>query len=44
MTGMLTAAMIPRISEGSLMRATPPILRISEGTRSSAMTAQAPAS
>src|SRR5213593_4076580 len=44
MTGMVTAAMIDLISAGSDMRATPPSLRISAGTRSSAITAQAPAS
>ena len=43
-TGIETAAMMPRISDGSLMRATPPVLRISAGTRSSAITEQAPAS
>src|SRR6266511_745247 len=35
--------MIPRIISGSLMRATPPWARISAGTRSSAITATAPA-
>src|SRR5271157_2254310 len=44
MTGMLTAAMIPSIMSGSLIRATPPAARMSDGTRSNAMTAQAPAS
>src|SRR5436309_14404136 len=44
MTGMVTAAMIDLISSGSDMRATPPSLRMSAGTRSSAMTAHAPAS
>src|SRR5438270_6945303 len=44
MTGMVTAAMIDLISWGSDMRATPPSLRMSAGTRSRAMTAQAPAS
>ena len=44
MTGMLTASMIPSIIDGSLMRATPPAARMSAGTRSSAMTATAPAS
>ena len=36
--------MIPSIIEGSLMRATPPAARMSAGTRSSAITATAPAS
>ena len=36
--------MIPSIIAGSLMRATPPAARMSAGTRSSAMTATAPAS
>ena len=44
MTGIDTAAWIPLIMSGSLMRATPPSRRISEGTRSSAITATAPAS
>src|SRR5216683_6995777 len=44
MTGMVTAAMIDLISSGSDIRATPPSLRMSAGTRSSAITAQAPAS
>src|SRR3989475_8463023 len=44
MTGIVTAAMIDLISSGSDMRATPPSLRMSAGTRSRAMTAQAPAS
>src|SRR5205823_186013 len=44
MTGIVTAAMIDLISSGSDMRATPPSLRISAGTRSSAITAHAPAS
>ena len=43
-TGIFTAAMIPSIISGSLMRATPPSRRMSAGTRSSAMTAVAPAS
>ena len=43
-TGMLTASWISVILVGSAMRATPPAARISAGTRSSAMTAQAPAS
>ena len=36
--------MIPSIRSGSLIRATPPWARMSAGTRSSAMTATAPAS
>ena len=36
--------MIPSIIEGSLMRATPPAARMSDGTRSRAITATAPAS
>ena len=44
MTGIVTAAMIDLMSSGSDMRATPPSLRMSAGTRSSAITAQAPAS
>ena len=43
-TGIDTAALIPSIISGSLMRATPPSRRMSAGTRSSAITAQAPAS
>src|SRR5690606_9221521 len=43
-TGIVTAALMPSIISGSLMRATPPSRRMSEGTRSSAMTATAPAS
>src|SRR4051812_39791860 len=43
-TGIVTAALIPSIIAGSLMRATPPSRRMSAGTRSSAITAQAPAS
>ena len=43
-TGIVTARMIPSIMLGSLMRATPPSARMSAGTRSSAMTATAPAS
>ena len=43
-TGMLTVSMISRMIFGEAMRATPPSLRMSEGTRSSAITAQAPAS
>src|SRR5450432_3079799 len=42
-TGMVTVAMISRITFIEAMRATPPSLRMSEGTRSSAITAQAPA-
>src|SRR5215469_4586475 len=44
MTGTETAAMIFSIMSGSLIRATPPSARISAGTRSSAITATAPAS
>src|SRR3954452_870155 len=44
MTGMVTASWMPLIIAGSLMRATPPSRRMSAGTRSSAMTADAPAS
>src|SRR6266851_5565935 len=43
-TGMVTAALMPLISSGSDIRATPPSRRMSAGTRSSAITAQAPAS
>src|SRR5689334_9318288 len=43
-TGIVTASWIPLIMSGSDMRATPPSRRMSAGTRSSAMTAQAPAS
>ncbi len=43
-TGIETAAMIPSIMVGSLIRATPPAARMSLGTRSRAMTATAPAS
>src|ERR1019366_2902338 len=39
-----TAAIMLSIMSGSLIRATPPCLRMSAGTRSSAMTATAPAS
>src|SRR5205823_6652367 len=42
-TGMETAAMISRIFLGEAMRATPPSARICAGTRSSAITAAAPA-
>ena len=44
MTGIETASMMPSIMSGSLIRATPPCARMSAGTRSSAMTATAPAS
>ena len=44
MTGMLTVEMMLSIMSGSLMRETPPCARMSAGTRSSAMTATAPAS
>ncbi len=43
-TGMDTASMMPSIMSGSDMRETPPSARMSAGTRSSAMTATAPAS
>src|SRR5919197_3860374 len=43
-TGMVTASWISRILSGSAMRATPPSARMSAGTRSSAITATAPAS
>src|SRR5271163_1989391 len=43
-TGIETVSIISRIIRGAAMRATPPSLRISEGTRSSAITAHAPAS
>ena len=43
-TGIVTASWISRILSGSAMRATPPCARMSAGTRSSAMTAHAPAS
>src|SRR5579863_746394 len=42
-TGMFTVAMISRIILVEAMRATPPSLRMSAGTRSSAITAHAPA-
>src|ERR1700688_4384007 len=42
-TGMFTVFMISRMILMDAMRATPPSLRMSEGTRSSAITAQAPA-
>ncbi len=44
MTGMETRSSISRILTGSAIRATPPAARMSAGTRSSAMTATAPAS
>jgi hypothetical protein len=43
-TGIDTAAMIASIMSGSLIRETPPWARMSAGTRSSAITATAPAS
>src|ERR1700691_2172240 len=43
-TGMLTAFWMPAIISGSDIRATPPSRRMSAGTRSSAITAAAPAS
>ena len=43
-TGIVTASWISSILVGSDMRATPPSARMSAGTRSSAMTAAAPAS
>src|SRR5437016_6310076 len=43
-TGMVTASWISTILSGSAIRATPPSARMSAGTRSSAMTATAPAS
>src|SRR3984957_7918725 len=42
-TGMVTAEMMPSIMSGSLIRDTPPCARMSAGTRSSAITATAPA-
>ena len=44
MTGMLTTSMMRLTMVGSAMRAMPPAARMSAGTRSRAMTAQAPAS
>ncbi len=44
MTGIVTVSIISLIILGSDIRATPPCARMSAGTRSSAMTAQAPAS
>src|SRR5437588_6417458 len=43
-TGMVTDSWISLIISGSDMRATPPCTRVSAGTRSSAITATAPAS
>ena len=43
-TGIVTACWMPAIISGSDMRATPPSRRMSAGTRSSAITAAAPAS
>ena len=43
-TGIETACWMPSIIVGSDMRATPPSRRMSAGTRSSAITAAAPAS
>src|SRR4051812_39199598 len=43
-TGMVTTFWMPSIIDGSLMRETPPSRRMSEGTRSRAITADAPAS
>ena len=43
-TGMLTVFMIASMISMLAMRATPPSLRMSDGTRSSAITAEAPAS
>ena len=42
-TGIVTASWMPSIMVGSDIRATPPSLRMSAGTRSSAITATAPA-
>src|SRR3954469_19091368 len=42
-TGIETASMMPSIMSGSLIRDTPPWARMSAGTRSSAITATAPA-
>ena len=42
-TGIVTASWISWIISGSDMRATPPCARMSAGTRSSAITATAPA-
>src|SRR3954463_11108350 len=43
-TGIETAPMMLSIMSGSLIRETPPAARMSDGTRSRAMTATAPAS
>src|SRR5436190_19282923 len=43
-TGTVTASLMPSIISGSDRRATPPSRRMSDGTRSSAITATAPAS
>src|SRR4051812_32687185 len=43
MTGIVTASWMPSIMLGSDIRATPPSLRMSDGTRSRAITAAAPA-
>src|SRR4051794_16128422 len=43
-TGIVTAALMPSIISGSLIRATPPSRRMSAGTRTSAITAHAPES
>ncbi len=43
-TGIVTADWISLITRGLAMRATPPSARMSAGTRSSAITAQAPVS
>src|SRR3954462_2084626 len=43
MAGIVTASWMPSIMLGSDMRATPPSLRMSDGTRSRAITAAAPA-
>jgi hypothetical protein len=43
-TGIVTVSWISRILVGSAIRATPPSRRMSAGTRSSAITAEAPAS
>src|SRR5215211_6222074 len=44
MTGIVTASWISLITPGFAIRATPPAARMSAGTRSSAITATAPAS
>ncbi len=43
-TGIVTASWISLITLGLAIRATPPVARMSAGTRSSAITATAPAS